>query len=151
MLHAGCHGECQNHAHPAHLCGQTANPAGVIDLFAVRGERSRYAKCSCRWNFPRRICPTFWAVLLIDRDSQKFVNMMPYTDEWKVPHPESKTFSIKHTCGVHATMHFLTNSKDLKAGDLLVLPFDGGSTSIFSRSPAANASSSGYEPTWASA
>ena len=89
----------------------------------------------------------FWAVLLTDRDNQELVNMIPYTVDFRLPHPESRSFGVRYTCVLDATMHFLTNKSDLNPGDLLVLPFDGGCTSIFSESPAANASSTGYEPT----
>ena len=35
----------------------------------------------------------FWSVMLTDRDNQQFVNMHPYVDEFKLPHP-TPTFHL---------------------------------------------------------
>ena len=84
--------------------------------------------------------------MLTDRDNQQLVKMHPYTDEYNVPRPEAKRFNFKSSCSIEVTLPFLKNNKGLQAGDLLVLPFDGGCTEISSASPSQSASSSRYEP-----
>ena len=63
------------------------------------------------------------------------VNMIPYTDEHTLPHPVGKIYNVGFTFGLKVTHTFVTNSKELHAGDLLVLPYDGGTAQIFSVPP----------------
>ena len=89
----------------------------------------------------------FWVVMLTDRDNQQLVNMHPYQDEYRAPHPVANCFNFKFSAAIKITLPFLTNNNDLQVGDLLVLPFDGGCDEIFSVPPSQSTSSSGYEPT----
>ena len=89
----------------------------------------------------------FWAVMLTDRDNQQLVNMHPYQDEYQMPHPVAKCFSMNFSAAMKITLPFVTNNKDLQVGDLLVLPFDGDFDEIFWVPHSQSASSSGYEPT----
>ena len=85
----------------------------------------------------------FWAVMLTDRDNQHMVNMIPYTDEITVPRLVSKSYRLNFMSSMKANCTFLSNAKDLAAGDLLVLPYDGGCDEVFLDSPPQSAPSSG--------
>ena len=77
----------------------------------------------------------FWAVMLADRDTSGMVNMNPNIETYQVQHAVAKDFGdVKMNSTVTVRMPFLTNMHDLNAGDLLVLPFDGGHTDICCKS-----------------
>ena len=77
----------------------------------------------------------FWALLMTDRDKDDLVNTLPCTDENTLPHPVGKHYNVGFACGLKVIHTFVTNSKELHAGDLLVLPYDGGTAQIFSVPP----------------
>ena len=69
----------------------------------------------------------FWAVMLAGRDQSHMVNMIPYMEEYRVVHPTPKHHGeVKPGWTMSVKLPFLTNSKELAEGDLLVVPFDGG-------------------------
>ena len=74
----------------------------------------------------------FWAVMLVGRDAGPMVNMAPYMEEYAIPHAVAKHHGVL-TPGswLSVDMPFLSNTRDLEAGELLALPFDGGHMSIF--------------------
>ena len=79
------------------------------------------------------ICP-FWAVMLSGREDANLVNMQPYCGEYTKPCPIGKIWPLFND-KISMTLPFLTNSRALIAGELLVLPYDGGSTQICSLPP----------------
>ena len=74
----------------------------------------------------------FWAVMLVGRDTTQMVNMAPYMEEYVIPHAVAKNYGVL-TLGsrLSVDMPFLTNTRDLNAGELLALPYDAGHKSIF--------------------
>ena len=88
----------------------------------------------------------FWAVILTDRDNQQLVNMRPYQDEYTMIAPVAKCYNMNFMAGMKIHLTFLTNMRDIQAGELLVLPFDGGCPEVFPVPPSQSAGSSGYEP-----
>jgi hypothetical protein len=69
----------------------------------------------------------FWAVLLVGRDTSQMVNMIPYVEEYVVPQAVPKHHGKMNVGNqVLIEMPFLANRCELKPGDLLALPFDGG-------------------------
>ena len=83
-------------------------------------------KVTCARNFP-----PFWAVMLVGRDTTNMVNMVPYLEEYILPPVHAKLYgSVAAEAKVSLYMPYLTNRRDLKAGELLALPFDGGNASI---------------------
>ena len=89
----------------------------------------------------------FWAVMMTDRDNQDLVNMQPFQDQFQMMAPVVKMYEMPFNTGMKIDLTFLTNSRDIAVGELLVLPFDGGSRDVFSRPPPHLVGSSGYEPT----
>ena len=79
----------------------------------------------------RHLSP-FWTVMLVGRDASQMVNMAPYMEEYSIPHAVAKHNGVL-TPGswLSAEIPFLSNTRDLVAGELLALPFDGGHKSIF--------------------
>ena len=74
----------------------------------------------------------FWAVMLVGRDSTHMVNMAPYMEEYSIPHAVAKQWGVmKVGSRVSVSIPFLSNTRDLNAGELLALPYDGGHKSIF--------------------
>ena len=75
--------------------------------------------------------PAFWAAMLAGRDTKAMVNMDVFMEEYHIPTPvmkNSTTFAMVEQLWVK--LPFLTNSRELQKGELLVLPFDGGLTDI---------------------
>ena len=71
--------------------------------------------------------PAFWAAMLAGRDTKAMVNMDVFMEEYHIPSPVMKTstaFALVEQFWVK--LPFFTNSRELQAGELLVLPFDGG-------------------------
>ena len=60
--------------------------------------------------------------------------MHPYCGEYIKPCPIGKRYPLFNS-KIPVAMPFLTNSRALIAGELLVLPYDGGSTQICSLPP----------------
>ena len=78
-----------------------------------------------------RAIPPFWAVMLAGRDTAHMVNMLPYMEEYTVPHPVAKTHGgLANGAKLTLKLPFLSNRNDLSPGDLLVMPFDGGMSEI---------------------
>ena len=77
----------------------------------------------------------YWAVMLTDRDNQQLVNMHPYVEEFKLNNPTETYFTMKFKVTISVKMPFLTNKSELKCGELLVLPYDGGTAEIFTVPP----------------
>ena len=74
----------------------------------------------------RHIAP-FWAVMLVGRDTAHMVNMVPYVEEYVVPQAVPKHHGrLMVQSQIVVEMPFLANKCELKPGDLLALPFDGG-------------------------
>jgi hypothetical protein len=74
----------------------------------------------------------FWAVMLVGRDTTDMVNMAPYMEEYAIPHATARQWGVlKVGSRVSVSIPFLSNTRDLNAGELLALPYDGGLTSIF--------------------
>ena len=69
--------------------------------------------------------PPFWAVKMADRDLKNMVNMQSIIEEYDFQYPGGK-MTLK--------LPFLTNSKELAEGELLVLPYDGGIPEIICES-----------------
>ena len=78
----------------------------------------------------------YWAVMLTDRDASELVNMHSHVDDFRLPHPVAKIYPMNFPVNMSVRMPFLTNDLAVKAGALLVLPFDGGLEEIFTSSPA---------------
>jgi hypothetical protein len=73
----------------------------------------------------------FWAVMLVGRDTAHMVNMVPYVEEYVVPQAVPKHHGrLMVASQVIVEMPFLANKCELKPGDLLALPFDGGHPAI---------------------
>ena len=54
--------------------------------------------------------PPFWAVMLSSRDAGNIVNMHPYMEDYKMPHPVSSMHgNVKFGVTLHVKMPFLTN------------------------------------------
>ena len=69
----------------------------------------------------------FWAVMLAGRSDDDMVNMVPCLEEYKFPAPNGKEHGdVKCAEFLKLNIPFLTNTRQLKSGELLVLPFDGG-------------------------
>ena len=73
--------------------------------------------------------------MLTDRDNQQLVDMIPYADEYAIPHPVAKCFTMTFSAAMKITMLSLTSNKNLQVGDILVLPFEGGCDEMFSVPP----------------
>ena len=74
----------------------------------------------------------FWAVMLVGRDTTDMVNMAPYMEEYAIPHATARQWGVlKVGSRVSVSIPFLSNTRDLNAGELLALPYDGGLKSIF--------------------
>ena len=83
-------------------------------------------KVSCTRHFS-----PFWAVMLAGRDTAKMVNMVPYMEEYTIPQAVAKTHGIVMLGSkITVQLPFLSNKRDLVAGELLALPFDGGHSAI---------------------
>ena len=73
----------------------------------------------------------FWAVMIGGRDTPQMVNMTAYMEEYKIPHPVAKNYGeMKMSSSLTVRLPFLTNKNDVAAGELLVLPCDGGLAEI---------------------
>ena len=79
----------------------------------------------------------FWGILLGGRTDIGKVNMSAHSQHMKAPDPsftcEAGTKARAATqlsVSLSLVVPYFVNSKDLKAGDLLVLPFNGGSSAI---------------------
>ena len=65
--------------------------------------------------------------MLAGRDTVDMVNMIPHMEEYKFMHPVAKHHGeVKSGSTLTVKLPFLTNKADLAAGDLLVVPYDGG-------------------------
>ena len=76
--------------------------------------------------------PPFWAVMLAGRDTLHMINMIAYVEEYQWQAPLCKLYGLVQTGHtLKLKLPFLTNTRDLDVGELLVLPFDGGIDSIW--------------------
>ena len=72
--------------------------------------------------------PAFWAVMLGGRDSASMVNMLPCQEKYSLPNPVAANWgSSRLIDGMFVKLTFFSNSRDIEPGELLALPFDGGS------------------------
>ena len=75
----------------------------------------------------------FWGILLGGRTDIGRVNMSAHSQHMKVPdfnftdEAGMKTKAAQLSLSLSLVVPYIVNSTDLNAGDLLVLPFDGGS------------------------
>ena len=82
----------------------------------------------------RHVSP-FWAVMLAGRDHDHMVNMRAFLDEYKFNHPSGRTYgNLRSGSLVKVTLPFLTNTRLLAVGELLVLPFNACLNEIFCES-----------------
>ena len=78
----------------------------------------------------------FWGVLLGGRADSGKGNMSAHSQHMKFPdlnftcESGMKNKAAQLSLTLSLVVPYIVNSKDLKAGDLLVLPFDGGSKDI---------------------
>ena len=83
-------------------------------------------KVTCTRNYS-----PLWAVMLVGRDTKNLVNMVPYMEDYTLPQATAKHYgTLGPASRITLQMPFLTNKRDLVAGDLLALPFDGGHASV---------------------
>ena len=76
--------------------------------------------------------PAFWAVMLAGRDNSNLANIGPFWETYYVNNPVTVHWGQWHiTQGLHAKFPFLSNTKEIERGQLLVLPFDGGCAEMF--------------------
>ena len=69
----------------------------------------------------------FWALMLAGRDECDLVNMKTHMEEYTCFNPKAKHHGeISFGSTTNLVMPFVCNDCDLAAGDLLVLPFNGG-------------------------
>ena len=65
--------------------------------------------------------------MLVGRDTSQMVNMIPYVEEYVVPQAVPTHHGrLTVQSQIVVEMQFLANRCELKPGDLLALPFDGG-------------------------
>ena len=67
-------------------------------------------------------------------------NMYPFSEHYKLPCPTASTFPILFNVNLVVTLPFLANRTALSAGELLMLPYDGGCVEIYSVPPSLAAS-----------
>ena len=73
--------------------------------------------------------------MMAGRDTKDMVNMRPCLEDYKISNPQPQAHGEwRWPSTMNASYPFLTNSRDLASGDLLVLPFDGGVREIFCES-----------------
>ena len=71
--------------------------------------------------------PQFWLGMLAGRDDTDMVNLTPCMEEFTVPQPVARRHGkVALGSTLVIDLPFLTNSRTLEPGELLVLPFDGG-------------------------
>ena len=69
--------------------------------------------------------PPFWALMLAKKSEQ--VNMKPYMETYRYNPPVPKYHGDAKQGGTMSLqVPFFTNTRDLKVGDLLIVPYDGG-------------------------
>ena len=72
--------------------------------------------------------PAYWAVMLAGRDTSHMVNMLPFEERYCMPHPIPTSFGQATLFDrTFVRFPFLSNSRNIEPGELLVLPYDGGS------------------------
>ena len=68
----------------------------------------------------------FWAVMIAGRDTPThMINMIPHMEEYRLGSPEANHLGVLKV-GISVRMPFLINTRDLRPGDVLVLPHDTG-------------------------
>ena len=72
--------------------------------------------------------PAYWAVMLTGRDTSSMVNMLPFEEKYCIANPSGHSWGLGTIFDrTFVKFPFLSNSRDIQPGELLVLPYDAGS------------------------
>ena len=115
------------------------NPSVQFSLFFPLGQKDLISKESSQptqdgsINCKIEAVAPYCGLMLAGRSSRDLVNMKPMTQVFMLPQPLLPNYNMR-VAGFVFTLKlqltYLTNTKQVQAGDLLVLPFDGGCDDI---------------------
>ena len=104
--------------------------AQVDDFVLYTAMSNNLATCSPDDKIEVKHLAPFWALMLAKKTHQ--VNMVPYVEDYRCPTPTPKIHGeVRSGSVLYVRFPFFTNNRELKPGELLVVPYDGGVKNIY--------------------